>query len=377
MASDLGYFARWVGGGQPEKSTSGGQGGHNGEGPSNANNNQGGGNIGPEEREDNNGHGGSGGDPMDTENGQGGGNPVPNAGGANQQNNANQNNANQNNANQNNANQNNDNQNEAFRRNMKYLFIYIYMNNRDQSRREQDLQAQMDQEIPVVGGFVPGYLLRFAPMNVRVRIDPDKGWDYEGDSPEEPPAKAEPPTRITQSKVGHTIDGTKPKVLRDRQTGGITEIHNDNEQVYIRVTTRAPGYEFCDSLGRHIKNKVIRFDRGFGTKESIYIYIVEEAARLTRRYKDWKSAISVERQMTIQGWRTRARDWEVAFLQREWFINKDTEIFPPDCSEVSELAYTSINMIQWSPGLFEKRSKTGTTPPLPSYQMMITIETQS
>ncbi|KAK2811650.1 hypothetical protein FQN50_001992 [Emmonsiellopsis sp. PD_5] len=71
-------------------------------------------------------------------------------------------------------------------------------------------------------------------------------------------AEIEP--RPIKVAVGMTIDGTPPKRTTDPKTGDIMEVHNSNEPIFIRLRGTVPGWEFCDSLGRHVQESLIRFN---------------------------------------------------------------------------------------------------------------------
>lgn len=55
-------------------------------------------------------------------------------------------------------------------------------------------------------------MLRIVPENVHIKIDPKKGWNFGGETPEALPAKQDPPAQFNQTKIGTTIEGTESKV---------------------------------------------------------------------------------------------------------------------------------------------------------------------
>src|SRR5436190_14873889 len=95
------------------------------------------------------------------------------------------------------------------------------------------------------------------------------------------PPIQKPPPRLWQVKVGSTIDGTEPRRKRNPKTGDIKEIYNANEPVFLRLTARHPGYELCDSLGRHIQGDFVRFDPAYNELEArlVKVETLQNASR--------------------------------------------------------------------------------------------------
>ena len=78
--------------------------------------------------------------------------------------------------------------------------------NGDVSQARQRAVIQDEMEIPAESqGFRAGCTIRFAPENVRIRVDPKRGWDYEGPSADPPPpnSKTTPPPMASESWKYH------------------------------------------------------------------------------------------------------------------------------------------------------------------------------
>lgn len=167
-------------------------------------------------------------------------------------------------------------------------------------------------------GFVPGYTLRFAPENVRIRLNPAKGWDFAGPSNAAPPPRRHPPVHL---KIGMTIDGTPPKRSHNKKHGTPVEVYNPNEPVFICTIKKSPGTEVTDSLQNPIQDCFIRWDPEFSTLEARLL----GASHL-------QDGLAKARAAEMRDWRISQRNWEADLLTRE-FSKGNLAIFPPDITE--------------------------------------------
>ncbi|OJD11128.1 hypothetical protein AJ78_08040 [Emergomyces pasteurianus Ep9510] len=124
------------------------------------------------------------------------------------------------------------------------------------------------------------------------------------------------------------IDGTEPRRVTDGTTGDVTETYNANESVYVRLTARLPGFELCDSLGRHVREAVVCFDPDFVSMQQR----AHEARQLQTARKQFNIKHDIEHFSALQSWRINQRRWEVELLQTEW-EEGNVAIFPPGTTE--------------------------------------------
>lgn len=122
------------------------------------------------------------------------------------------------------------------------------------------------------------------------------------------------PPRLTQGKVGITIDGTDPRRYTNPKTGDVTETYNFNEPVFQRLTLRKPGMELVDSLGRHIPLDLIRFDPEYEDPEA-RLFMTEE---MQDRAKLWHQQNNAERASRMRDWRISQRTWEADLIPEEF-----------------------------------------------------------
>src|SRR5947207_6809718 len=70
----------------------------------------------------------------------------------------------------------------------------VYNNAGKLSKARQRVALQHEKEVPPQDqGFIPGNTIRFAPENVRIRLDPKRGWNFHGRSNNPPPPQTLPP----------------------------------------------------------------------------------------------------------------------------------------------------------------------------------------
>jgi hypothetical protein len=168
--------------------------------------------------------------------------------------------------------------------------------------------------------WIPGATIRFLPPSCAIKLDPARGYDFDGDSPPEPPAWKE--IFGPQTRCGMTIDGTLNR--QSRKAGESAAIKIANEPAFIRPCAKKPYYNYTDIAGRIIAETTIRFDNRFYHKSSR----IKEALRLTRERRQLFIAQIKDIREELKQWRITRRAWELHLVETE-YIEGNTQIFSP------------------------------------------------
>ncbi|EZF71627.1 hypothetical protein H105_06186 [Trichophyton soudanense CBS 452.61] len=191
---------------------------------------------------------------------------------------------------------------------------------RDLLRRQQEFPLAEEEE-----PFQAGMTLRFVPENARIRLNPAKGWDIQGDTPAEPPVKLTVPRELTRIKVGIATDEAKPTRRQISKYGDHREIYPKNEPVYIRARPAYPYWEYASSTGNHIAASHVRLDSAFNSADKC----TAAMDLLRAKKKAWEEAEDLRYSNEMRSWRIQQCEWEIKVLETEW-SRGNIIIFHPD-----------------------------------------------
>ncbi|KAK2877787.1 hypothetical protein FQN49_001185 [Arthroderma sp. PD_2] len=197
--------------------------------------------------------------------------------------------------------------------------------------KEFEADAMPDPDIEDSNAFVPGQLLRWSP--IKVRLDPSRGWSFEGSNPPFPPAylslfevRGQPARR---AYVGMTHDGAPAQMIAKLDSGSVVRRYPNEPVLLVPDTRREELYRLIDNMGITINEKYVVFNEGWKRVEGRTL----GAKRLSRRSRRWKKAWLKERGERRRAVDQKRREWEIEFLKREWFERGNTIIFSPDTTD--------------------------------------------
>ncbi|EGD95228.1 hypothetical protein TESG_02718 [Trichophyton tonsurans CBS 112818] len=183
------------------------------------------------------------------------------------------------------------------------------------SDSQLDVEAQTQpqpQPEPTTQPFTAGRLLIFSPL--KVRLNPSAGWTFDGELPPfEPRVNLHQPDRIVY--VGVTDD--QPQL----------PTHSSNYPVFLSFDPLMQNnYRLYDARWKTVPEEFVVFGPEYATVESRKKAALELLGKSVSWISKWRL---LKREAYIQ-WTLERLRWEAKFLEREWFIRGNREIFPPD-----------------------------------------------
>ncbi|EEQ30414.1 uncharacterized protein MCYG_03233 [Microsporum canis CBS 113480] len=86
---------------------------------------------------------------------------------------------------------------------------------------------------------------------------------------------------------------------------------------------------FRDSRGIPVSKEHVQLEEQWSSREAI----IREIKRLRNEQLSWITMNKAKRLKEMSDWRRRVREWEVDFLQQEWFARANDIIFPPGTTD--------------------------------------------
>ncbi|KAM5443359.1 hypothetical protein MferCBS31731_001680 [Microsporum ferrugineum] len=194
------------------------------------------------------------------------------------------------------------------------------------SRAQQKAPLRFGSQQPPTtnDNFVPGHLLRFS--QIQVRIDASRGWISKSGIPPLQPKQEEQPDFTTYA--GITNDSALPCARKNKKTGDYTDIWYPNDAVFLCLD-ESRLFIFRDSRGIPVSKEHVQLEEQWSSREAI----IREIKRLRNERLSWITMNKAKRLKEMSDWRRRVREWEADFLQQEWFARANDIIFPPGTTD--------------------------------------------
>ena len=174
-----------------------------------------------------------------------------------------------------------------------------------------EAQTQPQPE-PTSQPFSAGRLLVFSPL--KVRLNPSAGWTFTGELPPfHPRVNLDPPD--VKIYVGVTDD--QPQI----------PTHSPNQSVFLSFDPlMQDNYWLYDKQWRTVPEEFVVFGPEYETVESRK----KAALKMLGNNVLWIRQRKLLKREAFIKWTLERLRWEAKFLEREWFIRGNREIFPPD-----------------------------------------------
>ncbi|EFR05128.1 hypothetical protein MGYG_08140 [Nannizzia gypsea CBS 118893] len=160
--------------------------------------------------------------------------------------------------------------------------------------------------------FTAGWLLVFSPL--KVRLNPSEGWTFTGELPPLAPDDGWPSPPNSKTYVGITDDQTPGAIIYP------------NQPVFLSFDSgQQHKYRLRNKQGLHVSEENVVFGPPYQTVTA------RTAVALMTAYsvRLWRERQGDLKRGEYLKWESKRLRWEAKFLEREWFIRGNREIFPP------------------------------------------------
>lgn len=186
---------------------------------------------------------------------------------------------------------------------------------RESVRRRAVGRVEEEQVVDVP--WVDSHLIRLLPDACHLQWDPtlQRDIDPELASFDAPPTRLEKPSdwRPRYSvKIGVVTGRCAPRT--QKRGDDTVELVRAGEPVFLRLTSRQPGWEMFDGRGMHVSKDCVRLDPPYRDQEAIE----QEMLGMVTRWRDFEEHAEEVFINAARSWRIKRRRDELAIVEHEW-----------------------------------------------------------